>query len=86
MPQTNRETCLFPLVGDRLFSRLVADGYQPAKALAEWKDRVRHHWREVRVVHMEHVDVGDLQVGTELRVEAEVALGTLSPEEVLVQL
>jgi starch phosphorylase len=66
-------------------ARLAADGYAGAKELAGWRRRVLDAWHEV---HVDDVvadeSVGDLS--TTRPVTATVALGSLSPAEVQVQL
>ena len=64
---------------------LTADGLARARALAAWKARVREAWHGV---HVDRVD-GDLSaadVGGSRAVEAVVALGSLGPDDVDVQL
>jgi starch phosphorylase len=64
---------------------LAADGGARARALAAWKARVRDGWHGV---HVDRVD-GDLtaaDVGGSRTIEAVVALGGLSPDDVDVQL
>ncbi|GAB2682211.1 alpha-glucan family phosphorylase [Thalassiella azotivora] len=57
-----------------------------AKALAQWKSRVRAGWDAVRVDHVESSGLGDSpQVGEVLRVGAFVSLGDLAPQDVDVQ-
>jgi len=58
-----------------------------ARALAEYKTRVRSGWPAVRVDHVESSGVSDSpQVGDVLHVSAFVSLGDLAPDEVHVQL
>jgi starch phosphorylase len=64
---------------------LTADGLARARALAAWKERVRAAWHGV---HVDRVD-GDLaaaDLGGSRIVEAVVALGALSADDVDVQL
>jgi starch phosphorylase len=70
----------------RRYQRLSAKDYRPAKELAGWKHRVRHHWGEVAIVRMDHAEHGDLQVGSDLNVEVEVALGSLQPNDLRIEL
>ncbi len=74
------------LPSGRLWDSLGANGLERAKALAAWKERVRAHWKEVAVLEV----VGDLgvplEVGTTRDVRAEIALGSLRPEDVSVAL
>jgi starch phosphorylase len=64
---------------------LSADGYSRARALAAWKERVREAWHGVHVDRVEG-DPSIADLGGSRRVEAVVALGDLSPEDVDVQL
>jgi glycogen phosphorylase len=66
---------------------LAADGYTRARALAAWKQRVVAAWPEVKVV-----DVGsdpgtaEIDLGQEREVVAEVHLGSLTTDDVAVEL
>jgi starch phosphorylase len=65
----------------------VASTFQAAKALAEWKGRVREAWPAVHVAHVESGGVDATpQVGEELHVRAFVELGSLTPDDVAVEL
>jgi starch phosphorylase len=76
----------FYIPAGRLHQRLTADDFQPAKELAGWKHRVRHHWGEVAILRMDHTEQGDLQVGSHLNVEVDVVLGSLQPDDLQVEL
>jgi starch phosphorylase len=66
--------------------RALNDDYAGAATLAAWKKKVRNGWGEVRVEHVESGGVGDApEVGDVLNVRAFVALGSLTPEDVDVQ-
>src|SRR5262249_21671885 len=66
--------------------RLNSD-YEGARVLAAWKKKVRNGGSGVRVEHVESSGVGDApEVGDRMSVRAFVALGTLAPEDVEVQL
>ncbi len=58
--------------------------YAGARELAAWKQRVTGAWSGVRVEHVE-ADDGDLSPGGSLTVRASIALGTLQPEDVTVE-
>ena len=64
---------------------MAANGYGRARQLATWKARVQADWDDVRVVTVES-DAAVADLGTERSVEAIVALGGLSPDDVAVQL
>ena len=64
---------------------LRADGYGAARELAAWKARLRSAWDGVRI---DHVDTGDdvVELGGQRAVQAHVSLGSLSPDDVQVEL
>jgi glycogen phosphorylase len=62
----------------------AADDYSGARELAAWKERVTGAWSGVRVEHVE-ADDGDLSPGGSLTVRASIALGTLSADDVTVE-
>ncbi len=81
-----REYCeQYYLPSARLFMQLAEADYAGAHQLADWLDRIRHHWGQVAIGRMEHGG-GELQVGTDLAVHAEVHLGPFTPEEVRVEI
>ncbi|MCU1480359.1 MAG: glycogen phosphorylase [Subtercola sp.] len=60
--------------------------YTPAVELAEWKERERAAWSSVAVVHVESGGLDDTpQVGDELQVRARIQLGSLTPDDVSVE-
>jgi starch phosphorylase len=67
--------------------RMAADGFTGAKALAKWRASVIAAWPAVAVLHVEGQLAGgaDAQLGGSLAIRAEVALGGLSPDDVLVE-
>jgi starch phosphorylase len=66
---------------------ISAKRYQPARDLAAWKARVTAAWPSVHVTHVESGGVdASPQVGEQLQVRAVVQLGTLSPDDVSVEL
>ena len=67
-------------------ARVSRDGYAGARALAEWKARVRSAWAGVRVEHVEaHSPTGAPTLGDTVTIRASVALGELTPADVTVQ-
>lgn len=60
--------------------------YAKARDLAAWKQTVRAAWPALRVDHVEADGIGDsVNLGTPFDVLAYVSLGTLKPEDVVVQ-
>ena len=69
-------------------SRQLTDGadrpFEGAAALSAWKQRVTKAWPAVRIEHVESHD-GEQHPGGRLAVRAGVALGELSPQDVIVE-
>jgi glycogen phosphorylase len=63
---------------------LEGASFDGARELAAWKQRIRAAWPGVRVEHVESDD-GELSPGGRLIVRASVALGTLAPGDVTVE-
>ncbi|MBC2934122.1 alpha-glucan family phosphorylase [Nocardioides sp. zg-1228] len=67
-------------------ARTLNSDYTGARTLSHWKAEVRAAWPGVRVEHVDSEGVGDQAVvGATLGVRAYVALGSLSPDDVEVQ-
>jgi starch phosphorylase len=64
---------------------MVADGYSRARDLAAWKVRVEQAWPELRIFEVEG-DVRPADVGEKREVTATVKLGSLSTNDIAVQL
>jgi starch phosphorylase len=67
-------------------ARLGADGAARAKALAAWKERIRKAWPEVRVEAVENHSPVTLPVGQPIHARVRVRLGSLTPDDVAVEL
>ena len=67
-------------------ARLMADERVPARALSEWKEHVRRAWPGVEITQISMEQNGVVPLGAKMRVEAEVSLGRLSPEEVRLEI
>ncbi len=67
------------------YKRLEADGYSLAKDLAAWKVRVRQAWRGVSISGVEERGPSNVAVGQGIEILVNVKLGTLEPEEVVVE-
>ncbi|MEV7636368.1 alpha-glucan family phosphorylase [Pseudarthrobacter enclensis] len=63
-----------------------AANYLEARSLASWTAKVRSAWPQVHVEHVDSVGVSeDPQIGDTLQVNAYVALNSLTPEDVYVE-
>ena len=63
-----------------------ADDYQRAKILSAWKESIRDRWPEVAVGKVDIVSKGELMVGGKMQVRCQVELGSIDPQDVLVEL
>ncbi len=64
--------------------RLAADGFAPARALADGKIRIRNAWAGVRLRCLE-TPTGRVPFGQAVRVQVAIQLGGLQPEDVTVE-
>jgi len=68
------------------WQQLIREGMASARSLAEWKQRMRGQFTQVRVEGVQDNMDGAASVGAPVRVEAAVFLGPVSPQDVSVQL
>lgn len=69
------------------FSRLSADNMARARALASWLGKVRKGWTQVGIRSIEASREPDrISVGEQFDVQANIFLGELAPEDVVVEL
>ncbi len=65
---------------------ISANDYALARDLAAWKVTARDSWSQVRVEHVEVSGVhAGLQLGAEISIRAYLALGTMRPDDVMVE-
>lgn len=67
-------------------AELLADGAAEARAMAERRRRLTDLWHEVRLERPQLQSEGPFRVGEKLRATAEVHLGELRPDDVVVEL
>jgi starch phosphorylase len=67
-------------------ARAMNDSYEGAASLADWKAKVKGGWSEVRIDHVESEGLPDSpELGGAMDLHVFVSLGSLSPEDVDVQ-
>jgi starch phosphorylase len=85
MVQQYVEMCYWPS-GQR-YVRLTGDKLKKAADLSTWRKKVADAWSHVRIEDINNVDGGEtMRVGAELTIVAQVNLGSLTPDDVIVQL
>ena len=63
-----------------------ADNCAKAIELADWKAAIRDSWGEISVEKIDIVNKGEVQVGQDLEVRCQVNLGSLKPDDVIVEI
>ena len=76
----------FYLMAHTRYAELEADSGARARALAAWKARAWSGWPKVRVTRVESAPVAELSTGDRFRIRARLHLGTLTPDDVCVEL
>jgi starch phosphorylase len=67
------------------FQNFTSDGMQKAIELANWKDRVRTAWNQVKVAHISGPEKEEIKVCEEFEISVQVLLGDLEPEDITVE-
>jgi starch phosphorylase len=75
------------LNADSNYRRLSGERYTLAKEMAHWRQMIEKNWGRIRVLNLK-AELGDeiLHAGDEIPVVAEIELGDLKPEDVIVEL
>jgi glycogen phosphorylase len=68
------------------YNKLVAQEFQAAQDIVIWMEKVRQHWSEIRIVDIESEAQEGLPVSTNTSVRARISLGSLDPQDVIVQI
>ena len=67
-------------------ARLLGDNLKSAADLSQWRRKLVKEWAQVKVDQIEADGKDAMRVGAEFEVQARINLGSLSPEDVEVQL
>ena len=77
---------------DRFYLPAAERGFQTKenhwegiKSLAKWREKVMYNWSNIAIRAVHTQPISEIQVGEPFPVEAEVFLGELSPEDVVVE-
>jgi starch phosphorylase len=76
----------FYLPSQQRYTALARDGFQRAKNLAAWKQRLHSRWADIKIIDVKSNPAADFKVGDALPVMAYVRLADLAPDEVSVEL
>ncbi len=67
------------------WDKLSANNFQRARDLVEWKQSVEAVWNQVEIADA-HIESSGAEVGVALKVQASIRLGSLRPDDVVVQI
>ncbi len=69
----------------KYWKSLLKDNFSKSKSLVLWKQHIRDHWGKVCINNSE-ISGSGAEVGVALKVKAEIYLGELNPDDVVVQI
>jgi glycogen phosphorylase len=78
-------TSRFYMPSADFFDGLTDNGLDRARAALAWRDRMKKEWESVRIERVSDEAGMTNELGSSFEVRAEVELGSLSPEDVLVE-
>jgi len=67
------------------YGRMTAKNMERARGLAEWKRKISQSWGQVKVERVEVQRAGTYRVGEQFDIMAAIHLGSLTPEDVCVE-
>jgi starch phosphorylase len=65
--------------------RLMENGGEDLKKLSEWRKRIMYNWGEVAIRSIQMQTLDEVELGQSFHVEAEISLGELSPDDLVVE-
>jgi len=84
MMQTYTDRYYLPC--SRRYNALCSRGHAGAKELALWRHKLMTHWSQVAVEEISYPEETEKPVGDTLEVTAQIRLGDLSPDDVIVEI
>ena len=68
------------------WEELSAENYAVAKRQAAWLAYLKQNWASIRINSVKMDEVSEIKVGSQITVTAEVSLGALKPEDIVVEI
>ena len=65
--------------------RLMDKDHEALKALAQWREKIMYNWSNIAIRDIRMQELDEIEVGASYQVDADVYLGDLSPEDVVVE-
>ena len=69
-----------------IWARVSNDSGKTAKELVKWRENIGKSWNEIEILDVQTVSEKTVAIGEQIRVIAEIQLGALQPQDILVQL
>jgi starch phosphorylase len=76
----------FYLPSQERYDALAKDGFQRAKKLVAWKENLRNHWTDLKIVEIKSNPGDSFKVGDVLEVRAYLKLGRITPDDISVEI
>jgi starch phosphorylase len=65
--------------------QLMGDEWKGLKSLAGWREKIMYNWSNLQIREIRMDDVSEIEIGATYHAEADVFLGELTPEDVMVE-
>ena len=65
--------------------RLMENGGEDLKVLSEWRKRIMYNWGNVAIRRIQMQGLDEIELGQSFHVEADIFLGELSPDDIIVE-
>jgi starch phosphorylase len=75
----------FYILASERGAQLMENQWEGLKKLAKWREKVMYNWANVAIKSIRMPEISDLMVGQIYTAEADVFLGELAPEDVMVE-
>jgi starch phosphorylase len=66
-------------------SELVEKDWDPLKALANWREKIMYNWSGLKIRDIRMEGKNEIEIGESYHVEADIELGGLSQEDIMVE-
>jgi len=75
----------FYLPACQRFRRFLENGTQPIKSYQQWRGKIQSQWDNVKILELTSNSQGPIPVGMPIKIQVKAHLGSLTPDDVLVQ-
>ncbi|MFC1883857.1 alpha-glucan family phosphorylase [Thermodesulfobacteriota bacterium] len=65
--------------------QLMENNWEGLRSLASWREKIMYNWSELKIADIRMANIDEVKIGESYNVEADVSLGGLSTEDILVE-